>query len=194
MADPTSPPGEDDTPAGDEFDWLSLDSDEEIVWAGNPHPMSIVPALIFGIPLAILLVGIVVIVGAYLWRENTYYVVTTDGVYKKTGIFSRSVTEIEYEKIQNTAYSASAMGRWLGYGTVEISTAGGSGVEMRIQGVENPQEVQQRLSARVTEVQGTDDEESTADVLDDILVELRAIRQSVEAGSQGQNGFETGDR
>lgn len=178
-----------------EYDWLTLEDDEEIVWAGNPSRTSMYGSYAFGILLLPLVgAGLLILAGAYLTRTNTDYVITTDGVYKKTGIFSRSVTEIEYEKIQNTAYSASAMGRWLGYGTVEISTAGGSGVEMRIQGVENPQEVQQRLSARVTEVQGTDDEESTADVLDDILVELRAIRQSVEAGSQGQNGFETGDR
>ena len=125
-----------------------------------------------------------IIGGAYLGRENTDYVVTDKSVYKKTGILSRSVSEVEYEKVQNTSFSVGVIGRYFDYGNVDISTAGGSGVEMTLRGVRSPQDVQKRLSRRVKEIQGTAtaDEETKGDVLDEILTELRAIRVAVEGG------------
>ncbi|MFC7077465.1 PH domain-containing protein [Haloarcula halophila] len=179
------------------YDWLTLDDDEEIVWEGQPSSESLYGTYIVGallIPLVGL--GLLVIFGGYLTMTHTDYVITTKGVYKKSGILSRSVAEIEYEKVQNTAYSAGPIGRSLGYGTVEISTAGGSGVEMTLRGVEDPQAVQKQLSRRVTQVQGTEseEEESTADVLDEILAELRAIRQSLDDGSRPPTGDQPRDR
>lgn len=167
-----------------QYDWLTLDPDEEILWEGQPASESMYGAYLVGVPLILLFgLGLLIIVSAHLTQQNTDYVVTNKGVYKKTGILSRSVSEIEYEKVQNTSFSAGVIGRSFDYGTVEISTAGGSGVEMTLRAVSNPQDVQKRLSRRVKEVQGsaaTDREESKTDVLDEILTELRAIRTAVE--------------
>ena len=169
------------------YDWLTLDEDEEILWAGQPASETMYGAYLVGIPTILLLgLGLLIIASAYLTRENTDYVITTKSVYKKTGIFSRSVAEVEYEKVQNTSFSVGIVGRSFDYGNVEISTAGGSGVEMTLRGVSSPQEVQKRLSRRVKEIQGRGggDEESKPDVLDDILTELRASRVAVEGDSQ----------
>ncbi|WP_257298844.1 PH domain-containing protein [Haloarchaeobius sp. FL176] len=170
---------------GSEFDWLSLDDDEEIVWSGNPHPMSIVPALVFGIPLVILLVGIFVIVAAYLWRENTDYVVTTDGVYTKSGVFSRDVQRVDFDKVQNISFSQGVVGNYFGYGKVDISTAGGSGVEMQFQSVADPKSVQERINRLIKENRrGSDrrgeDAPAKGEVLDEILAELRTMRETFE--------------
>ena len=169
------------------YDWLTLDPDEEILWSGKPASETMYGAYLIGVPLVLFFgLGLVMIVGAYLNRENTDYVITDKSVYKKTGILSRSVSEVEYEKVQNTSFSAGVIGRSLGYGNVEISTAGGSGVEMRLRGVNDPQEVQKRLSRRVKEVQGgrnRGDGETKPDVLEEILAELRAIRVAAEGGS-----------
>jgi len=173
------------------YDWLTLDPDEEILWAGKPASETMYGAYLTGIPLIPLLgLGLLVIVGAYLNRQNTDYVVTDKSVYKKTGVLSRSVSEVEYEKVQNTSFSVGVVGRYLGYGNVDISTAGGSGVEMSLRGVSDPQNVQKRLSRRVKEVQGgrsRSDEETKPDVLGEILTELRAIRVAVE-GDSGRAG------
>jgi hypothetical protein len=48
------------------IDWLTLDEDEEIVWSGNPHKSSLIPAIVIGVPLSLLLVGLFIIAGAYL--------------------------------------------------------------------------------------------------------------------------------
>jgi len=165
-------------------DWLTLDEDEEIVWSGKPHESSLIPALVVGVPLAIVLVGIFIIAGSYLQRENTQYVVTTDGLYKKTGVLSRDVQRIDFGKVQNTSYSQGFFGSRFGYGNVDISTAGGSGIEMQFRAVPEPREVQERINKRVKGRRGESTSrsgETKRDVLDDILVELREIRSTLEA-------------
>lgn len=164
-------------------DWLTLDEDEEIVWSGVPHESSLIPALVVGLPLSLLLVGLFIIAGAYLQRENTQYVVTTDALYKKTGVLSRDVQRIDFGKVQNTSYSQGFFGSRFGYGNVDVSTAGGSGVEMQFRSVPDPREVQERINKRVKASRGdqrTESGETKRDVLDDILVELREIRATLD--------------
>ncbi|WP_396612910.1 PH domain-containing protein [Haloferax sp. S1W] len=164
-----------------EFDWLTLDDDEEVLWADTPHPYSLVPALIVGIPLSLVIVGIPLLVGSYLSFKNTNYVVTSQALYKKTGVFSRSVQRIEFDKVQDTSYSQTFFGAQFGYGTVDISTAGGSGVEMSFQDVAEPQSLQSQVNERLKRHRkGDTGEKGKAAVLDDILSELRAIREAVE--------------
>jgi uncharacterized membrane protein YdbT with pleckstrin-like domain len=160
------------------LDWLTLDDDEELLWSSRPHRSSLVPALIIGIPLSFVLIGIPILVSAYLTYQNTHYVVTDAGLYTKTGILSRDVQKIGFDKVQNTSYSQSAVGGYFGYGNVDISTAGGSGVEMRFRSVPDPADVQQLINKRVKSKEPATDEKS--EVLDDVLEELRAIRAALE--------------
>ena len=165
-------------------DWLTLDEDEEIVWSGKPHESSLIPALVVGLPLSLVLIGLFIIAGAYLQRENTQYVVTTDGLYKKTGILSRDVQRIDFGKVQNTSYSQGFFGSRFGYGNVDISTAGGSGIEMQFRSVPEPREIQELINKRVKGSRGeptTESGETKRDVLDEILVELREIRATIDA-------------
>ncbi|MFC7096488.1 PH domain-containing protein [Halobaculum marinum] len=166
----------------DGFDWLSLDPEEEVVWAGNPHSSSLVPALVVGVPLSLVLVGIPIIVSAYLARENTEYVITTEALYKKRGVLSRDVKRVGFEKVQDTSYTQGFFGTQFGYGTVDISTAGGSGVELSFDSVGDPKRIQELVNERIRAREGrsSDEGESKGDVLEDILVELRAIRTAVE--------------
>ncbi|WP_435073243.1 PH domain-containing protein [Halorubrum sp. HHNYT27] len=166
------------------LEWLTLDEDEEIVWSGNPHESSLIPALVVGVPLSLLIVGLFIIATAYLQRKNTQYVVTTDGLYKKTGVISRDVQRIDFGKVQNTSYSQGFFGSRFGYGNVDISTAGGSGIEMQFGSVPDPREVQELINKRVKASRGdrrTETGETKRDVLDDILVELRGIRSALDA-------------
>ena len=131
------------------LDWLTLDGDEEVLWTSHPHRLSHLPALVIGVPLSVVLIGIPIVVGAYLNYVNTDHVVTTSGVYKKTGVLSRDVGKIGFEKVQNISYTQSALGANVGYGTVEISTAGGSGVEMTFRSVPEPADVQELIDRRI---------------------------------------------
>lgn len=184
MADPST---ETDAVLPDGFDWLSLDPEEEVVWTGNPHSMSLVPALVIGIPLSLILVGLFIIASAYLTRENTEYVITTEALYKKRGIISRDVKRVGFEKVQDTSYTQGFFGTQFGYGDVDISTAGGSGVELRFDSVEDPKRIQELVNERIRARDGRSrdgDTETKGDVLGDILAELRAIRTAVEDGDE----------
>lgn len=166
-----------------EFDWLTLDEDEEVYWADTPHPYSLVPAAIVGVPLSFLLVGIPVLASAYLSYRNTNYVVTSAGLYKKTGVLSRNVQRVEFDKVQDTSYRQGFFGTRFGYGTVDVSTAGGSGVELQFDNVDGPRQVQTLINERIRKREARQSDGDGAAVLDEILAELRAIRRSVE-GSQ----------
>ncbi|GAB3419443.1 hypothetical protein GCM10027435_20790 [Haloparvum alkalitolerans] len=166
--------------AGDPtLDWLTLEGGEEVLWASQPHRSSLVPALVVGLPLSLVLIGIPIVAGAYLTYTNTNYVVTSSGLYRKAGILSRDVQKIGFDKVQNISYSQSAVGAYFGYGNVEVSTAGSSGVEMQFRSVPAPADVQELIDRQV---EHGDDRggEGKADVLADILEELRGIRRAVE--------------
>jgi len=128
----------------------------------------LIPALVVGLPLALILIGLLIIAGSYLQRENTQYVVTTDGLYKKTGVLSRDVQRIDFGKVQNTSYSQGFFGSRFGYGNVDISTAGGSGIEMQFRSVPEPREIQELINKRVKGSRGeptTESGETKRDVL-----------------------------
>jgi membrane protein YdbS with pleckstrin-like domain len=175
------------------FDWLTLDADEEVLWADTPHPYSLVPAFVVGVPLLLVLVGAVVIVSAYLTHTNTHYVVTSAALYKKTGVLSRTVQRIEFDKVQDTSYRQSVFGSQFGYGTVDVSTAGGGGVELRFDSVAEPQRLQTLINERIRErEERSGSGREKAAVLDDIVTELRAIRRVLE-GTDGEEGDSDGD-
>jgi uncharacterized membrane protein YdbT with pleckstrin-like domain len=164
------------------LDWLTLEDDESIQWASTPHRYSVVPAFIIGVPLSLVLVGIPILVGSYLQYTNTNYVVTTQGIYSKRGILSRDVQQIGFDKVQNISYSQSALGSSFGYGSVDISTAGGSGVELTFRSIPDPASVQELVATQVDSGQQRDPDapSGTDDILEEILRELRAIRQAVD--------------
>ena len=173
------------------LEWLTLEDGESIQWASTPHKYSLVPAFIIGIPLSLVLVGILILVGSYLQYTNTNYVVTNRGLYSKRGILSRDVQQIGFDKIQNISYSQSALGSSFGYGSVDISTAGGSGVELKFRSIPDPASVQELIAREVDDREQGDGEAGTDadDMLDEILHELRAIRREL-ADSDGDDAVD----
>lgn len=180
-----------------EFDWLTLDGDEEVVWSARPRLVGYVWVFVAGaLLIPVVGLGLAVIAWAYLTANNTAYVITSERVYKKTGILSRNVTDIGHAKIQDTGYRQGVVGKRLGFGTVEISTAGGSDVELRFSYVPDPLGVQSTLDdvARTApgerEPQREDDgvtgERSRALEVDDetvqeLVAELRGTREAMES-------------
>ena len=180
---PQVPETDAESTADVDLDWLTLDDGEEILWASTPHKSSLVSALVIGIPLSLVLIGIPILVGSYLSFKNTNYVVTTRGLYRKRGIFSRDVKQIGFDKVQNISYSQGAVGSRLGYGSVEISTAGSSGVELRFRSIPSPAEIQELISREIERREGgsREKEGDVDDTLEAILTELQGIRQALDS-------------
>ena len=177
--------------SANEYDWLVLESDEEILWSGEPELLGYAGQFALGIVLIPLFgLGLVIIASTYLSLKNTAYVITTESVVKKTGILSRQVTDIGHENIQDTGYSQGVVGRYLGFGTVRISTAGGSGVEMSLAYVPDPLNVQSQLDNVATEKSPAEDDgardgqervQMTGAELEELTREMRATREALES-------------
>lgn len=156
-----------------ELDWINLDEGEEVLWEGEPRMKSIIPALIIGIPTSIIGIGLLIIIGAYLQIKNTSFVVTDQGLYKKQGVISRSVQKIGFDKVQNISFSQGIFGTQFDYGNIEISTAGGSGVEMRFNSINNPREVEKIINKHL---QKERKDTETREGEDPVVEELKEIK------------------
>lgn len=145
--------------------WLSLDDDEAVLWSGRPRiqvllwlavPALVLPILIVvlwqsvaGVVLGWLLWGAVVAAG-YLYLTNVAYVVSTRYAYAKRGVLGRRVIQIGLHNVQDTTLRQGAIGRWLDYGTVSFSTAGGEGATLAFHAVDDPGAVKRAVDERAS--------------------------------------------
>lgn len=164
-----------------ELSWINLEEDEEILWQGSPRLKSIIPALVAGIPMiAAFGLGLLVIAGAYLNVKNTSFVVTDQGLYRKKGVLSRNVQKIGFGKVQNISFSQGVLGNYLNYGNIDISTAGGSGVEMRFNSIDNPREVEQIINRKLKDEKQEDSvQDRGSDQVEKELVKIRKLLEEI---------------
>jgi uncharacterized membrane protein YdbT with pleckstrin-like domain len=190
LDDAAPPPTDHEVP-----EWLSLEADEELQWAGQPVPLSIVGTAVWGLLLTVVLVGILLLLTlpfTWLSIRNTDYVVTDETLYVKKGVLSTNIESVGLDKIQNTEYSQSFWGKQFGYGSIDVSTAGSSGAEIGFQNVANASEVRDLITRLSNEHsagsrgRGTGEEERTTGVapategMDELVAELRATREAME--------------
>ena len=94
--------------------------------------------LAFGLGLIILLI----------WRfrsRGTTLSVTTQRTILETGILSRHVNEVRNRDVCNIQIDQTPLQRLLRVGTVSISTAAQSGVEIQVDGMPDPQRVRDAI-------------------------------------------------
>jgi uncharacterized membrane protein YdbT with pleckstrin-like domain len=135
---------------------------EEIIFDLRPHWVAAVPSVlwtIIAIAAAITsfvffsgTVGLIALAAAVLlwlflavppfvtWRF-THFVLTTDRLITRSGVFAKHSKEIPLERINDIAFSQSFIDRILGAGDLLIESAGERG-QGRISNVRNPERVQ----------------------------------------------------
>ena len=166
-------------------DWVHLTGDERVLWAGMPSLYPAVPTIALGfalsllgvwlsrdvslpllpawVALALVPVGALVAAWAYLSRWSTRYVFTTKAVYEKRGLLSRTVTQVRFDRVQNTAFEQSLVERTLSYGDIEIYTAGTGGVNLSLCDVPDPKRVNALVTTQLGETAHTDRPHRSAD-------------------------------
>jgi membrane protein YdbS with pleckstrin-like domain len=193
-------------------EWLSLEPGEEVVWVGEPTKLRMVGTLVTGVVLIPFLIGILILLFSplsYLGIKHTDYVVTTRSLYVKQGILSTNIESVDLDRIQNTEFTQSFWGKQLGFGTIEISTAGSAGADISFDDVEDARDVREEISRVQREFGGaggrdgtggggdrsTDRQAASADQLEELVAELRATREALERvearmadGSDGEAG------
>ena len=184
--------GEVDSTTDDEAppEWLSLDPGEEVVWMGRPAFETLYGTILSGLLLTVVLIGFLILLGlpfAYLRIQNTDYVVTTESLYVKSGIFSTNIETVDLDRIQNTEYNRSFWGKQFDYGSISISTAGSSGAEISFDGIPDAPavrdritELQRRRSERGEEDASEGDAPASAQQLAELIEEVRATREAFE--------------
>jgi uncharacterized membrane protein YdbT with pleckstrin-like domain len=176
-------------------EWLSLDPDEEIVWIGRPAFETLYGTIATGLVMTLVLIGFLILLGvpfSYYRIQNTDYVVTTESLYVKTGVFSTNIETVDIDRIQNTEYSRSFWGKQFDYGTISISTAGSSGAEISFSGIPDAPEVRDHITelqrgrsgrgddgTRGTDA-GSDATPASADQVAELIAEVRATREAFE--------------
>lgn len=159
--------------------------DEDIKWTGNPKLESQIGGIISGlimIPFAG--IGILILIGIYIKVNYTTYAVTDKALYHKKGMLSDKTKRVPLTKIQNTEYSRSWIEKQFEFGTVEISTAGSSGKELKFDAVPEPQEVQEminKLSQEYKNNQQNSDQVKRKETDEDIKEEVVETRKNLEA-------------
>lgn len=127
------------------------------------------------------------------YYRSLRYEVQDDEVLVNVGIWTKSVKHVPYRTVTNMEVKRDVVDRWLGTGTLNIQTAGMSGqtgAEERLVGLSNVQEVYESVAKELRRFRGgmaptqADVEAEPAvappDGLGEILVEVRAIRKSLE--------------
>ena len=135
---------------------------EEIIFDLKPHWVAVVPSVLWtivalaaivastvfsagtmtlvGVGAAILLFLFFAVPPFVTW-QFTHFVLTTDRLITRSGVFAKRSKEIPLERINDVAFSQSVMDRILGAGDLLIESAGERG-QGRISNVRNPERVQ----------------------------------------------------
>jgi uncharacterized membrane protein YdbT with pleckstrin-like domain len=181
----TPPDTDDEAPP----EWLSLDPGEEVVWIGRPAFETLYGTILSGLLLTVVLIGFLILLSlpfAYLRIQNTDYVVTTESLYVKSGIFSTNIETVDLDRIQNTEYNRSFWGKQFDYGSISVSTAGSSGAEISFDGIPDAPAVRDRITElqRRHSERGEEDPDgdapASADQLAELVEEVRATREAFE--------------
>lgn len=191
-----------DSSMSTDLDWLALDQDEDLIWSGTPRiqtlysvvgfviAATVAPAIVIGWKAALtgFLVGSIILTVSYFTLINTEYVVSTKYAYSKKGIYGRNVTKIGLKNIQDTSFSQGLLGRQFDYGTLDFSTAGGTGHELSFRNINTPRETQSKINNQLHELRQkhaqneapTEAGRSSDEILEELTTEMKRIREAVD--------------
>lgn len=143
-----------------------------------------------GVALLLALPALAAVASAYLRTTNVAYVLTERNLYRKSGVLSTRVSRIGLASVQRTSLTKNVWGNLFDYGTIEISTAGSDGVDLRLSDLNDPEPVRaeirrstgRRQSRSARDPTSTPLDATTADALLDDFRALHDAATRVERG------------
>ncbi|WP_239642024.1 PH domain-containing protein [Natrinema versiforme] len=191
--------GDETTPTADPSasapSWFPLEDGDRIRWQAGPRIQTVLPwaalALVGAVALLaavvvdalpiVALAGLPIVLAPALWQyarvSRTAFVVTETVAATRHGVLGRTVRIVSLERIQNTTVEQDPIGRAVGYGTVTIETAGGSG--LAFWNVEEPGAIRDRLEAERERLTGREIP-GRRDQWEAVLAEVREWRRGLE--------------
>lgn len=99
---------------------------ERLVHMGRTSLWSVWHLLVFGVILLPVVIGLVLLIVAYVRIKSTELAITTKRLIVKHGFIRRNTIEININKVESIQVEQGVMGRMLDYGTLVISGTGTS--------------------------------------------------------------------
>lgn len=137
--------------------------------------------------------SIVLIVGAALWLVQQYavwattnFVVTSDRVIYRSGVFAKRGVEIPLERVNNVLFSQSIIERMLGAGDLMIESGGMEG-QQRFTDIKNPDQVQRLIHAQIDARQSSN--RGGAAVSSDVASQLEKLEGMLQRGTLSPDEF-----
>ncbi len=148
-----------------------LYSEEEVVLDLRPHwwffaqqTVALIAGLVLGVialvyipnavaavvALGLIAAVLVWFIGRYIVWATTSFVVTTDRLINRSGVFSRQGTEIPLERVNTVFFSQSFFERLIGSGDLEIESAGEQGSQ-KFSDIRKPLNVQNEIYQQMEE-------------------------------------------
>jgi len=107
-----------------------------LMWRGEPAGFICCVALILACGL-----GLVLLLIWWLWCQSTIYKITNLRVVEQTGILSRNTNEVRHVDVRNVKMNQGIFQRIYGTGSVAVSSAGQSDIELTMKNIENPKKI-----------------------------------------------------
>jgi len=109
---------------------------ERIMYLGRISLWSMFPQIFFGVLLTPIIVGLFLLVPAWIKYRSTELAVTNKRVIAKFGFISRSTIELNVVKIESVQVEQGVIGRLFDFGSIIV--AGGGNPFERLPGIANP--------------------------------------------------------
>ncbi len=163
----------DDLPNAEDLDWQPLHPDFVKVIRMQASIVLTIIAIAFAVPLFIppvpgfigfLLYGPLILIGGLIlaWPSvavpHRGYVLRDRDILFRKGVVWRSVTAVPFNRIQHVETSNTPFDRRYGLATLQLFTAGGSGADLKIEGLGD--DIAERLRATILEKAGAIIEEA----------------------------------
>ena len=117
---------------------MDLHPGERIVFDGHPSWRALLSFYLSAIAAAIV---VAVVVVGFVRRMATEYLVTSQRLSIRRGVFSKRVQQTRIDRVQNVNTEQSLIDRVLRVGTIDFDTAGTDDSEFRFVGIAAPDEV-----------------------------------------------------
>ena len=89
--------------------------------------------------------GVMFSAGLLMNHYSTRYFITNYRVIKRTGLFSKKLVYVQYDKIQDVKISKNIGERMMDMGDIYIDTSGGPDIEMVLLDVPDPEKIQRMI-------------------------------------------------
>jgi len=117
-------------------------TEEKILFEGHPAMFRNDPiGFLLSVVLCVVGVGLVILLVWWLSCRTTTLTVTNERTTLRRGIMSKSLNEVWHRDVRNVQLYKSFFQRIFGVGSIGISSAGQSGIEVSVRGIRNPEGV-----------------------------------------------------